>query len=220
VALRRILLIGLGVVVLAVAAWLWSQTTPEASGPTVLPGTSADRPVPERPAGESTPLHTAAMLGQEDTVRGLLGDGAVVDARDAFGATPLHRAAGMGHANVVELLLANGAAVDAVQLQGWTPLHAAASRGRLAVVRILLDHRADVDAADDEGKTPLHLTAEKKLMAETADMLRLADVAGLLLANGADPTARTSAGMTPLELALRTRNTPVAEVLQKQDGGG
>jgi ankyrin repeat protein len=98
VALRRTLLIGLGVLVLAAAAWLWSQTTPEESAPTRLPSTSADRPVPERAAGESTPLHTAAMLGQEETVRGLLGDGAAADARDAFGATPLHRAAGMGHA--------------------------------------------------------------------------------------------------------------------------
>lgn len=77
-----------------------------------------------------------------------------------------------------------------------------------------------MDAADDEGRTPLHLTAEKKIMAETADTLGLAEVAGLLLANGADPAARTSAGMTPLELALRTGSEPVAEVLQKQEGKG
>jgi ankyrin repeat protein len=125
-----------------------------------------------------------------------------------------------GTRKVVELLLANGAAVDAVQLQSWTTLHAAASRGRLEVVRILLDHGADVDAADDEDRTPLHLTAEKKMMAETADALGLAEVAGLLLANGADPAARTSAGMPPLELALRTGSEPVAEVLQKQEGKG
>jgi len=217
-ALRRIMLMGLGVLVLATAALLWTRTTPETSAARRLAETGPATVPAGRTAGQSTPLHTAAMQGDEDAVRRLLAEGARVDARDGFGATPLHRAAGMGHVQVMELLLDNGAPVDAVQLQGWTPLHAAASGGRVEVARVLLDHGADVNAQDDEGKTPLHVTAEKKIMAVTADMQTLAEVARLLLANGADPAARTSAGMTPLEVALRTGNTPVAEVIREQGG--
>ena len=86
-----------------------------------------------------TPLHWAALQGNEDTVRTLLAGGAKVDTPGGNGEmlkrphgkgtmraenwTPLHMAAYRGNAAVVELLLAGGADVNAVgeypRLQGW-----------------------------------------------------------------------------------------------------
>ncbi len=56
-----------------------------------------------------TPLHIAAIKGDETIVRRLLSAGADPNRKGEHGFTPLHEAIQQGHIGVVELLLKSGA---------------------------------------------------------------------------------------------------------------
>ena len=60
-------------------------------------------------------------------------------------------------------------------------------------MELLLDAGADKEKADNNGYTPLHRAAQRGCI----------DVFGLLLERGADTHARTKAGKTALDLAMR-----------------
>ena len=81
-------------------------------------------------------LLRAALAGEAEEVRALLGRGADVNAADRDGWTPLMEAASKGHAAVVRLLLDAGADASARSKAGWTALRAAA-RGNPVVLELL-----------------------------------------------------------------------------------
>lgn len=68
-----------------------------------------------------TPLHWAALGGQQSITELLLAKGADVNAKGKDGETPLQRAASDGNRDVVELLLAKGADANTVDRYGNTP---------------------------------------------------------------------------------------------------
>ena len=104
-----------------------------------------------------TALHLAALHGNSEMVKLLLGFGADVNARDPFGLSPLHMAAQYGHVNTIEVLLANGADINAkTKDRGLTPLHWAALWGYTEGINTLLDYGADINAHDTVGNTPLN----------------------------------------------------------------
>ena len=94
----------------------------------------------------------------------------------------LHRAAEAGDLPAVRELLDRGCAVNAFDELGKTPLHYAVSGEHFAVVDCLLRRAADINAQDERviGDTPLGEAA-------ASCSLRMAR---LLVAAGADPTAR------------------------------
>ena len=108
-----------------------------------------------------TPLHEAAIFGQENVAEVLLANRADVNAKDIGGDTPLHMAALYGFEKVAEVLLANKADVNAKDVNGNTPLHMAASYRREAVVNVLLANNADVNVTNLGNVTPLHWAAGK-----------------------------------------------------------
>ena len=69
-----------------------------------------------------TPLHWAAIEGQEEIVELLIAKGANVNAKADEGNTPLHTAALNNREEVAELLIAKGADVNAKCVNGGTPL--------------------------------------------------------------------------------------------------
>jgi ankyrin repeat protein len=112
-----------------------------------------------------TPLHRAAMLGNEgvkDVIELLLANKADINARGVLAdETPLHLAAWNGHMDAAKLLLANKPDVNARDNRGETPLHLAALKGHKDVAELLLAKEADVNARNNDGYTPLQLAAQK-----------------------------------------------------------
>lgn len=139
-----------------------------------------------------TPLHTAAALRHDGTIKVLLAHKADVNVRGKSGQTPLHTAFKIVPSpQVVEVLLAAGADPNAADDQGRTPLHSAAEKANADVVSQLLDAKAEPNARDDSGATPLHLAAK----------LKRKDTVELLLKRGAGPLAKDKGGKTPAEWA-------------------
>lgn len=90
-----------------------------------------------------TPQHEAAMVGLDDAMRGLIGAGARVNAREPLnGGTPLHVAAFNGRLAVAKILLASGADVNARDSEGWTALSQARDQGYPEMVELLKSYGA------------------------------------------------------------------------------
>ena len=97
-------------------------------------------------AGLNENLIEASRRGDLREVKGLLAEGANVNAKDEFGMTALIRATGEGHREVVQILLDKEADVNAKDHYGFTALKNASHRGHREVVQALLDKGADVNA--------------------------------------------------------------------------
>jgi ankyrin repeat protein len=80
-----------------------------------------------RTAEGDTPLHWAAVKGNEEVARRLIAGGVDVNPRNRAGDAPLHGAA--GNADLVSLLLDAGAEVNARNASGMTPLYVAVHYG-------------------------------------------------------------------------------------------
>jgi len=89
-----------------------------------------------------TPLHYAAMSGNEQVAELLLGKGADTEARTEKGETALHLAAAQGHAEVVLLLLKNGADMNAKDNEGRTTLDVILEKGHTGVFKALVGNAA------------------------------------------------------------------------------
>lgn len=163
-----------------------------------------------------TPLHFAAMQGNQELMRRLL-DVANVDerAKAADGYLPVHYAAAhpmqaiqswfsddaKDDTDDVLLRLCAQGAVNARNAQGRGPLHLAAQAGHIAALRVFLAHpELDINVRDAYGDTALHL-------AESTG------VAGLLLEKGLDVNVQNTDGNTALHCALQFRSAELIHFL-------
>ncbi len=142
--------------------------------------------------------------------RELLASGADPNLTDEAGRTALDSACETGDAEMVALLLMTGANAQCADADGVTPLHVAAAKGAEGCVRALLDAGADVNARNVNGMTPLHGLAELAVTDTTPAHLK---VAGLLIAAGGNPANIDVHGCTPLVVAARVGNVPMAAIL-------
>ncbi len=145
-----------------------------------------------------SPLAAAAFNGNARLVRMLLEAGAPPDLRDRTGKGPLTYAAGKGFADIVALLLDAGVAPDTRYDHQLTALMWAAGHSNdtppaegATTVSALLARGARHDLTDDRGRTPLMIAAARGH----------AQIVALLLAAGADPARRDTAGASASDLA-------------------
>ena len=163
--------------------------------------------------GPSVPdisIHGAANRGNIEAVKQHLAAGTDVNAKNEFGSAPLHYAAVNDHKEIIELLIATGADVNARDKGGFTPLD---NLIRLDMAEgettgLLRKHGGMTGEKLKLGTTLLHIAAKEGKM-ETIE---------LLIASGADVNAKDKNGETPLDYAISTDHTVIADLLRKHDG--
>jgi uncharacterized protein len=148
-----------------------------------------------------SPIAAAAYVGNETIVEALLARGADERAPDDTGKPPIVYAAAGARIEIVKRLLARNADINAryansLTLLMWAsgPDEKAPEARAMQVVSYLLDAGAHIDDRDDRGRTALMIAAEGGH----------AEIAGLLLARGADPALKDEAGKRAADLTVLT----------------
>ncbi len=145
-------------------------------------------------------LDRAVKLGDAETVRKALAEGANKEWRSKAGETPLHWAALGGYATVVQVLIEEGADKEAKTNGGLTPLHyvgaGAPVKGKVK------------DGLERHGKGVI-----AQAWAAIMDHTPAAAVATVLIRSRAEINARNSDGLRPLRKAAGRGHGAVVEVL-------
>jgi len=156
-------------------------------------------------SADQSPVADAAMRGDIEAVRTLLGGGADVNAAQGDGMTALHWASLRGDAEVMDVLLHAGAVTEPkTRIGSQTPLHLASQNGRAGAVARLLEAGADPAAVTATGVQPIHLAAEAGSTEAIA----------ALLTRGVGIDARDAThGRTPLIFATSQNRLEAVELL-------
>ncbi len=151
-------------------------------------------------------LLEAAMNGDMDKVKKIVGDGLDVNIRGEGERTALMMAAYNGHTDIVKYLLRKGAKVNLVDEMGRPALIYAASGPFPETVKVLLDHKADPDIiAKGDGWTALMFAAAEGQL----------EVVKVLLNYGADPSIKEKDGDDAESFAKKNNHYKVAEYLHQ-----
>ena len=177
-------------------------------------------------AQKRTPLVCAAMNGQIDVARVLLGGDADVNARDSSAATPLHAALINDHMEITKLFLEHGADANAKDQDGSAPMCLAVSNGSLQMMDLLLQKGASAHKIGKRGASPLetacrggHTTAVQWLLVKGVDVnsvntcplteavhAKYPHIVRILLDAGADINKANTLGHTALDEAIDQGN--------------
>jgi ankyrin repeat protein len=182
---------------------------------------------------------------EEELIRLLDADPALLERSTNMGKTPLSVAAEHGQLGVMRLLVRGGANINApVQDLGRTALHYAAEEGHGEMVAFLLEKGAQASIRDDDSVTPLMLACEnghvgvvRMLVTHTGAQglevrdrdgktaLRCAaegghgEVVAFLLGKGAQASTRDDENVTPLMMACDNGHLDVIRMLVQHTGG-
>jgi ankyrin repeat protein len=171
-------------------------------------------------SSRATALHLAAMAGDADAVEALLAAGANLRVEPSVlgsACFSFSKDRDPRMERTIDLLVAAGLDPNDVDAGGYTPLHAALSADafgldyaesdgiNVAAAVALIRHGASIDIVyPDTGYRPLHAAA-------AGDSGTLV---ALLLDAGADPTQRTTAGETPLDVASEVGAEECVQLLE------
>jgi len=115
-------------------------------------------------------LNQAAVDGDLERVKTLVGQGSDVNAKNRMGMTPLVVAAMNNRTAVCEFLVTKGADLNAKDGKGQTALYFAVDRNNKELVEMLVKKGADVNVGTGRGENAFSL-AKKKGNTEIADLL-------------------------------------------------
>lgn len=187
----------------------------------------------------NSPLHTAVIKGNLETIKDLISKGADVNARNIHGVRPLHLAAVEANLEIVGCLIENGAIVDCLDLNGRNPVYEAcrsSKTGTATVISKFLDIGAKTDILDTDKNTLMHVVLISKqfgiaerLLGSYSDInqlnvygetcLHLAASHGpkalleKMIEAGADVNVKDLMGQTPFHKAVMTNKVEVVEYL-------
>ena len=115
----------------------------------------------------------------------------------------LFLAATNGDVSSISRLLSQGVNVNAMNSERETALHMAAARGHYPAVIYLINHGAQVNAHTIKNWVPLH----------HAVRFRHANIANYLLKHGSSAFARTSDGISAIDMARRAKDQRMLNIL-------
>jgi ankyrin repeat protein len=139
----------------------------------------------------NTALQAAALQGDTEIVRTLIGSGADVQCKGGYHGTALQAAAFCGSENIVDMLIASGADVGTEGGCFGTALQAAAFRGNEEIVGILIASGADVGTKGGYYGTAI----------QAAACCGSEKIVDMLIASGADVGAEGGCFGTALQAA-------------------
>ncbi len=148
-------------------------------------------------------LTLAARVGDVTAIRSLLEAGANVDLPGDGGRSPLEVAAAAGQKAAVRALLKGGANPSFETDTGVSALEAAATKGHVETAAILLEHGGSTDA-------------QKSSALYRANQSGSAEMARVLLAEGADAWGNAGQALTPLDYTFQYGGDALVDVYLDQ----
>jgi uncharacterized lipoprotein YehR (DUF1307 family) len=106
------------------------------------------------PSRASTPLITAAALGNAEAAKLLIEAGSELNYKNVDGSTALVTSVVFGTTDVARLLIDSGADLNITNNLGSTALHTGAFFGRTEIVKALLEKGANKTIKNNAGQTP------------------------------------------------------------------
>lgn len=152
-----------------------------------------------------TPMHRAAMLGNDKAVKTLLELGAFADVKDQKLLTPLYYAIlNASSIQTVESLLSNGSILGVNDDNNWQEIHHACKLGLSHHLDHLIYYGCDINAKNNTGNTPLHVCA----------VHNQENCARILLFRGCTKTDRNLSNQTAFDSAMMAGNQLIADLIQ------
>ena len=182
-----------------IATWEWR--------PVLAKYITSKRPLIDvRDSHRHTPLHIAAIYGNEQIAEDSLLAGAKIDQRDDVGCTPLHHAIRHGHTKTFSIFLRHDASISRLDGFDRTCLQLSISLRKHPIVDVILSEDAMVNLADRWKRTALHRAA----------ILGDVGMIQILFIQGATVNVADSRGFTPLHLAVMAGEFPAVDFLLDQ----
>lgn len=130
-------------------------------------------------------------------------------------AGPLHETVKSGDSGQAHALITPDLDINERDSSGMAAIHFAVFKGHIELVEMLLDNGAEVNIAVKSSRAKLRLNVPLHEFSplHIAAHLNEPEIAGLLIALGADVNQRTDAGESPLHLAVRRGNDQLVELL-------
>ena len=152
-----------------------------------------------------TPLHFAAMTGNQQIAEYLISKGAVLDPKNSDGRTPLHFASSNQHKELVEYLIYIGADLEAKDIYDTTPLGSAVYGGDIKIIEFLLEKGSNLHTVSGYGGTLLHAAASRGRI----------DLVELFINKGLDINIQKADGPAPLHIAAAGGHQDLCEFMLK-----
>ena len=181
-----------------------------------------------------TALHEAARAGKVPMVTLLLDNGANINSTDATGKTVLIDSIQSNNVELVKLLIGKGASPQIQEMYGRNAYHEAAASGNLEMINVIKNAGGNPLSRDTHGRTPFSLVLDKSdeiILAVLGNDVNLVDSDGntpihiainnkasaqiisSLINLGYPVNRRNSLGLTPLTLAVKTKQIEIAKTL-------